>query len=89
MNCDDRYSRQRQAKLKNTLPYQTAYSNKQNNTLSTFAFLKEKYYKWSWPVFAGLEDNPSENSAEDSSMSPPIPAATAALNLARFVLKKE
>lgn len=42
VNCDDRYSRQSQAKLKNTLPYQTTYSNKQNKTLSTFTFFKRK-----------------------------------------------
>ena len=44
-------------------------------------------YKWPKPVVVGLTVSPSANSAEESSMSPPVPAATAALNLARFVLK--
>lgn len=40
------------------------------------------------PVVDGLTVSPSENSAEESNMSPPVPAATASLNLARLVLKK-
>lgn len=41
------------------------------------------------PVVVGLNAIPSENSADESSISPPVPAATASLNLARLVLKYE
>ncbi|KAK2555523.1 hypothetical protein P5673_022864 [Acropora cervicornis] len=36
-----------------------------------------------------IKGRPSENSVEESNMSPPVPAATAALNLAMFVLQKQ